>query len=90
MENSTYSCQVNLCNRYKPSVVKFAATTIETAVGERAVRAQASSQLDQARSRQVQAMDRVGREIAEVYAQVKMRRRPMAAAQAGVEAAMTS
>lgn len=58
--------------------------------GERAARSQARSRLDQARWRQVQAMDQVASEIAEAYAQAVFRHEEIELAKSGIEAAKDS
>lgn len=58
--------------------------------GERAARKQAQARLDQARSRQVQALDEVASEVAESQAKVLARREQIHLAQSGIEAARLS
>lgn len=58
--------------------------------GERAARDQASAQIEQAKMREVEAMDLVAREIVEAATQVQSRRQQMAVAQAGIQAAQQS
>jgi outer membrane protein TolC len=58
--------------------------------GEQAARSTARSQIEQARWRQVQVMDQVASEIAEVHAQVASRREQITLAQSGISAAQAS
>lgn len=58
--------------------------------GERAVRAEASARVDQARFRQMQAMDRVAREVVEAKSQVDARAKQIEVAEDAVRAAESS
>lgn len=58
--------------------------------GERAARAEASAQIDQARFRQLQTMDRIAREVVEAKAQVDARSRQVETAAEAVQAAENS
>jgi len=59
-------------------------------LGERAARCEAQSRVDQARLREIAALDRVAREVVEAHAQVQSRRGQIAAAREGVRAAISS
>lgn len=59
-------------------------------VGDRAARGEANSRLDQARLKEVMALDRVAREIVEAHAQVESRRKQVATAEDGVQVAISS
>jgi outer membrane protein TolC len=58
--------------------------------GEAAARKEAHARLDQAQLQKVLVMDRVAREVAEAYSQVRARQRQIAIAQAGIQAATDS
>lgn len=58
--------------------------------GDRAARGEASSRLDQARIKEVMALDRVAREVVEAHTQVESRRKQVATAEEGVKAAISS
>ena len=58
--------------------------------GEKAARANASAQVQQARMRQVELMDNVAREIVEAQAQVEARRQQIATAEGAIESAQNS
>ena len=58
--------------------------------GDAAARREADSRVTQARLKEIAALDRVAREIVESHAQVQARRRQIATAQRGIEAAQTS
>ncbi|MEX2171489.1 MAG: TolC family protein [Pirellulales bacterium] len=58
--------------------------------GEQAARSEARSGVEQARWRQVQAMDQVASDVAEAYAQVVARKAQIGLAQAGIRAATES
>lgn len=58
--------------------------------GDAASRREADSRVTQARFKELAALDRVAREIVEAHAQVQARRRQIATAQRGIEAAQTS
>ncbi|MCE9524635.1 MAG: TolC family protein [Planctomycetales bacterium] len=58
--------------------------------GDAAARREADSRVTQARLKELAALDRVAREIVEAHAQVQARRRQIATAQRGIEAALTS
>lgn len=58
--------------------------------GDAAARREADSRVTQARLKEVAALDRVAREIVESHAQVQARRRQIATAQRGIEAAQQS
>lgn len=59
-------------------------------VGERAVRREAQSRIDQARMREVMTLDRIAREVVESQAQVDSRKRQIDTAREGVAAAQRS
>ncbi len=58
--------------------------------GERAARSDAKSQVQQARLRELEALDQVAREVVEAHAQVAARKRQIAVAKEGVAAAQSS
>lgn len=58
--------------------------------GERAARCEAQSRVQQARYREVAALDRVAREVVEAHAQVESRRRQLSTAEEGIRAAQSS
>ena len=58
--------------------------------GERAARNQAHARVHQARYRELQVMDRVAREVAEAYAQVRSRKKQISVAESGITAAAAS
>jgi len=58
--------------------------------GERAARCEAQSPLQQARLKEVVALDRVAREVVEAHTQVDFRRRQLATAEEGIRAAQSS
>jgi outer membrane protein TolC len=58
--------------------------------GEKAARAEAQSRVNQARWQQVRTMDLIAREVVEAHAQVQARRRQIANAETGVQAAADS
>jgi outer membrane protein TolC len=58
--------------------------------GEHAARENARAQIQQARTREVETMDLVAREIVEAYSQVQARKRLIASAQEGITAAQKS
>jgi outer membrane protein TolC len=58
--------------------------------GDAAARREADSRVTQARLKEIAALDRVAREIVESHAQVQARRRQIATAQRGIQAAQTS
>lgn len=58
--------------------------------GDAAARREADSRVTQARLKEVAALDRVAREIVESHAQVQARRKQIATAQRGIEAAQAS
>jgi outer membrane protein TolC len=58
--------------------------------GDAAARREADSRVTQARLKELAALDRVAREIVESHAQVQARRRQIATAQRGIQAAQTS
>ena len=59
-------------------------------VGERAVRREAQSRIDQAHMREVMILDRIAREVLESQAQVAARQQQIDSAHAGVDAAQQS
>src|SRR5207302_2710674 len=59
-------------------------------LGERAVRCEAQSRIEQARLKEVAALDRVAREVVEAHAQVQARKGQISTAQEGVQAALAS
>lgn len=58
--------------------------------GDRAARGEANSRLEQARLKEVMALDRVAREVVEAHAQVESRRQQMATAEDGIKSAISS
>ncbi|RPI76810.1 MAG: TolC family protein, partial [Planctomycetaceae bacterium] len=58
--------------------------------GERAARCEADSRLQQARFREMAVLDRISREVVEAYTQVESRRRQLAIAESGINAAQSS
>lgn len=59
-------------------------------LGDRAIRCEAQSRVQQAQFKEVAALDRVAREVIEARAQVQSRKGQIATAQQGVEAAVAS
>lgn len=59
-------------------------------VGDRAARNEANSRLDQARVKEVMALDRVAREVIEAHTQVESRRKQVVTAEDGVKTAISS
>ncbi|MBI3863802.1 MAG: TolC family protein [Planctomycetia bacterium] len=59
-------------------------------LGERAIRGEAQSRVQQAQLKEVAALDRVAREVVEAHTQVEARRQQIATAQEGVQRATAS
>lgn len=59
-------------------------------LGEAAARSEARARVCQAEMRKVQVMDRVAREVAEGYAQIRARQKQIVVAQSGIQAATDS
>ncbi len=59
-------------------------------LGEKAARDEANSRVNQARWREIATLDRIAREVVESHAQVTARKRQLAVAEEGIEAATSS
>ncbi len=59
-------------------------------LGEKAARDEASSRVNQARWREIATLDRIAREVVEAHAQIAARKRQLAVAEEGVQAATNS
>ncbi len=58
--------------------------------GDRAARSEANSRLEQARVKEIMALDRVAREVIEAHTQVESRRKQIATAEQGIQTALDS
>ncbi len=58
--------------------------------GDRAARGEANSRLEQARLKEIMALDRVAREVIEAHTQVESRRKQVATAEEGIKTAISS
>ena len=79
----------NFNNRFDADAVVFWEVR-NLGLGERAVRCEAQSRVQQAQWKEIAALDRVAREVIESHVQVQSRRDQIATAQQGVEAAVAS
>ena len=79
----------NFNNRFDADAVAFWEVR-NFGLGERAVRCEAQSRVQQAQWKEIAALDRVAREVIEAHAQVQSRKVQIATAQQGIEAAVAS
>ena len=83
------STVTNFNNRFDADAIAYWEVR-NLGLGERAIRGEASSRVQQARLKEVAALDRVAREVVEAHTQVEARREQIATAEKGVQLASAS